>query len=118
MSEQKPIADPRYVFDVEWYDPQADINRFYRLTYFPQESAIEMWDKKMNRTFLKKVEVEGISIKDLYVGATVTIFSRVLKITGYANLATQNLQRSSRESTFAMIKPDCYQHFGKIIDAV
>lgn len=88
MSAQKPITDPRYVFDVEWYDPQADIIRFYRLTYFPAESAIEMWDNKMNRTFLKKVEVSGISLDDLYVGATVTIFSRVLKITGYSNIAT------------------------------
>jgi hypothetical protein len=46
MSITKPIAEPRYVFDVEWYDPQADILRYYSLTFYPTDSGVEMHDKK------------------------------------------------------------------------
>lgn len=56
----KPIKDERYVFETEWYDPQADIIRYYRLFYFPVDNAIEMYDKKMSRIFLKRVEIPGI----------------------------------------------------------
>jgi hypothetical protein len=46
------------------------------------------------------------------------VMSRVLRIAGYADHATAAKFVQERESTFAMIKPDCYQNFGKIIDAV
>ena len=36
----------------------------------------------------------------------------------YGDIATKNKQTVQREHTFAMIKPDCYQSVGKIIDAV
>lgn len=44
--------------------------------------------------------------------------SRVLTVTGYGDVATEFKQSSERQTTFAMIKPDCYQHMGKIIDQV
>jgi len=114
----KPIKDERYVFEVEWYDPQADIVRHYRLFYFPVEGAIEMYDKKMERPFLKKVEVPGLSLKDFFIGARVTIFSRVVTVVAFGDIATQVKQSVERESTFAMIKPDSYNNFGKIVDAI
>lgn len=53
----KPIKEERYVFEVEWYDQQADIIRYYRLIFYPLDNSIEMYDKKMKRVFLKRVEV-------------------------------------------------------------
>ena len=108
----------RYVFEVEWYDQQADILRFYRLFFFPNDNSVEMYDKKMNRVFLKRIELPTLKLSDLFVGAKVTIFSRVLHIKEYGDIATATKQGSERESTFAMIKPDQYQNMGKIIDAV
>lgn len=58
----KPIKDERYTFETEWYDPQADIIRYYRLFYFPVDNTIEMFDKKMERIFLKRVEVQGVNL--------------------------------------------------------
>jgi len=77
-----------------------------------------MYDKKMARIFLKRVELPGISLKDLYVGAKVTIFSRVLNIVSYGDIATQAKQNTDCQNTFAMIKPCSYQNMGKIIDAI
>ena len=115
MSFTKPIKDERYVFETEWYDPQADTIRHYRLFYFPTDNTIEMYDKKVQKIFLKRVEVPGLALSDFYIGAKVTVFSRVLTVASYGDLATQNKQCNERESTFAMIKPAAVQHAGKII---
>ena len=77
-----------------------------------------MFDKKTHNIFLKKIEAPGLKLSDLYVGAKVTLFSRLLCVTEYGDVATAVKQSGQRESTFAMIKPCSYQNFGKIIDAV
>mgnify|MGYP000707400247 CR=1 FL=1 len=77
-----------------------------------------MYDKKMNRMFVKRVELPTVKLSDLFVGAKITIFARILNIQEYGDVATARKQSVERESTFAMIKPDSYQNMGKIIDAV
>jgi len=114
----RPIKEERYVFETEWYDTQADIIRYYRLFYFPTDNSIEMYDKKMSRVFLKRVEVPNIKLSDFFIGAKVTIFSRVIHICEYGDIATNSKQSNDRESTFAMIKPCSYINMGKIIDAI
>jgi len=114
----KPIKDERYVFETEWYDPQADIVRYYRLFYFPLDQTIEMYDKKMQRIFLKRVEVPGVALNNFYVGSKVTILSRVLHVAQYGDIATETKMNGDCERTFAMIKPCSYQNMGKIIDAI
>ena len=118
MASTKPIKEERYVFETEWYDQQADILRFYRLFFYPLDNSIEMYDKKMCRVFLKRIVEPSIKLADFFVGAKVTIFTRVLHVTEYGDVATKNKQCGGRESTFAMIKPCSYTNFGKIIDAV
>ena len=49
-----------------------------------------MYDVFNKRIFLKRTEIPGLKIEDLYVGAKVTILSRVLKVTDYADLRTRN----------------------------
>jgi nucleoside-diphosphate kinase len=77
-----------------------------------------MFDIKVGKVFLKRVEVPSVKLADLFVGAKVTIFSRVLTIVSYTDIATQAKQANDCERTFAMIKPCSYQNMGKIIDAV
>ena len=55
---------------------------------------------------------------DLYVGSIITVYGRQLKIVDYGDVATRRKFETDRQRTFAMIKPDCYQNIGKIIDAV
>ena len=77
-----------------------------------------MYDKKMCRVFLKRVQYPNVQLSDFYQNSKVTIMSRVLTVVGYGDVATEAKQSNERQSTFAMIKPDCYQHLGKIIDKV
>jgi len=64
------------------------------------------------------MEIPGLKIDDFYVGAKVTILSRVLKVTDYGDVRTRNRFEQTRSRTFAMIKPHAYQNIGKIIDAI
>ena len=104
----KPIKEERYVFETEWYDQQADVIRKYRLFFYPLTNSIEMWDKKTQSVFLKRIQCPGLQLSQLFVGAKVTIYSRVLTVTEYGDIATAVKQSGGRESTFAMIKPCSY----------
>jgi hypothetical protein len=47
-----------------------------------------MYDKKMNRVFLKRIELPSLKLSDLFVGAKVTVCSRVLNVKEYGDIAT------------------------------
>lgn len=108
-------AEERFVFNVEWFDSQASIIRKYLLTYYTSDNTIEMYDWKNKRGFLKRCEYAGINLGDLYIGSTITVYSRQLKVIEYADDFTYKTFTSARESTFGMIKPDAYLNIGKII---
>ena len=54
------IGEPKFTFEVDWYDQQADIIRAYRVLYFPVTSSIEMFDVKNARIFLKKQQIPKV----------------------------------------------------------
>merc|ERR1711904_59149 len=108
----------RYAFDVDWFDHSAGLVRKYQLVYYPKGSQIEMFDVKNRRTFLKKCEYPSITVKDLFIGATVSIYSRQLKVSGYSDEFTANKLQPRQEKTLAIVKPDGYAHLGKIMDAI
>lgn len=77
-----------------------------------------MYDVKNNRIFLKKQQIPSIQLNDFYIGAQVSINSRVLKVTDYGDVHTRKHFETNRQRTFGMIKPDAYPNFGKIIDYI
>ena len=54
----------------------------------------------------------------MFIGATITVYGRQLLLKDYGDVATRKRFEVDRQRTFAMIKPDAYQHIGKIIDAI
>lgn len=46
------------------------------------------------------------------------IHGRQLKVMGYCDEFTRKKFEGTKSKTFAMIKPDCYNHMGKIIDII
>jgi nucleoside-diphosphate kinase len=111
-------AEDRYVLFVEWFDAQADLIRRYMLTYFPRDSTIEMYDQKNKWFFFKRSEYAGITLGDLYLGATLTIHSRQLKVIEYGDVHTRKAMESSKSRTLGLIKPDAYNQMGKILQMV
>jgi nucleoside-diphosphate kinase len=79
-----------YGFVVEWFDNQAALARKYIFKYYLLNGEIEMFDMKSRRTFLKRSPVSDVQLEDLYVGGTVTIHSRLLKIVDYSDPFTKN----------------------------
>ena len=67
---------------------------------------------------MKRCQYPGLALTDLYVGSTVTIYSRQLKVVDYADVFTRQRFEVQRSKTFGMIKPDCYNHIGRILDII
>jgi len=111
-------AEDRFVFHVEWFDQQADVIRRYMLTYFPRDNSLSMYDTKNNRSFLKRSEYAEVSLADMYLGSTLTILARQLKIVEYADDYTRKALENMKGRTLAMIKPDAYNNVGRILAAI
>jgi hypothetical protein len=61
------------------------------------DGHVELIDAKTNKMFLKKcLPAEDITLKDLYVGNTVTVFSRKLRIDAFANPFTERALGTAR----------------------
>ena len=118
MATTTTLGEQKFTFETEWYDNQADIIRPYRVIYYPNLASVEMYDVKNNRIFLKKQQIPSLQLDDFFLGAQVTILSRVLKVTDYGDVSTRRQFEAQRQRTFAMIKPDCYSQMGQIIDCI
>jgi len=95
------LGDDRYTFHLDWYDEQAGIIRKYFLYYLNVTNTIEMYDVKNQRIFLKRMEIPGLALDDLFVGAKVTILSRSMKVTDYGDVRTKHHFEANRTCTFA-----------------
>jgi nucleoside-diphosphate kinase len=111
-------SEERLVFHVEWFDQQADVLRRYLLTYYPRDNSVSMFDPKNNRPFLKRSEYAEVSLAGLYIGATVTVLARQLKIVDYADEHTRKIVENMKCRTLAMVKPDAYNNVGRILHAI
>lgn len=108
----------RYCFITEMFDQLAGIVRQYQLYYYTDDNSIEMHDIKNKKVFLKRIINQDISLKDLYLGSDINIYSRKLTIVEYGDPFTKKAFEENRSSTYGMIKPDAYMNMGKIIDLV
>jgi nucleoside-diphosphate kinase len=77
-----------------------------------------MFDLKNRRVFLKRCPNPNVTMDELYVGATVTVYARQLKITEYADVYTRNKFESRRGKALVLVKPEAYIHMGKILDVI
>ncbi|XP_076753169.1 nucleoside diphosphate kinase homolog 7 [Xylocopa sonorina] len=108
----------KYIFEAEWYDKRASILKKFYLCYYPFDNTVELFDIKARKTFLRRTKCEGIQAKDFYVGATVAIFSRSIKITDYADCATRVKLQTKMQKTFAMVKPNVIDKLGEILKCI
>jgi nucleoside-diphosphate kinase len=68
--------------------------------------------------FLKRSHATELKYSELYIGSTVTVYARQLKLVDYGDVFTRQHFARGKSTTFAMIKPDVYAHTGKIIDSI
>ncbi|CAH0592560.1 unnamed protein product [Chrysodeixis includens] len=105
----------KYAFIGEWYDNQASLIRRFNVFYYPTDDTLEMYDLKSRKTFVKRVKVNGITLDSFYIGCTVYILGRLIKIIDFACENTRNKLQKDMQITFAMIKPMPTKTAGKIV---
>eukprot|EP00455_Lapot_gusevi_P023336 TRINITY_DN2425_c0_g1_i1.p1 TRINITY_DN2425_c0_g1~~TRINITY_DN2425_c0_g1_i1.p1 ORF type:complete len:405 (-),score=100.67 TRINITY_DN2425_c0_g1_i1:56-1171(-) len=108
----------RYSFYTEWYDAAAALNRTYTLFYYPADKTIEMHDVKNRRAFLKRCEYPSVGIRDLFIGSTITVYARQLRVVDFADEFTRKTFAVQSGRSVLVIKPDAFDASGKILDAV
>lgn len=104
-----------YSFLVEWYDPYSTEIRRYTLLYHTGSQSVEMHDNKLHKLFLKPTKIEHIKLSDFYLGGSVTIFSRTLRIIGFADEFTRRSLECNSERCLVLIKPDVVCKAGEIL---
>lgn len=108
----------RHAFEAEWYDKVACMLKKFYLYYYTSDNTVELFDLRTRKIFLKRTTCKGIQAKDFYIGAVVTIFSRSMKITGYADLYTKNILERQLERTLVLLKPDVVEKMGEILKII
>lgn len=84
-----------YSFECDFETPEA--TRKLNLYFYPRDQSLELYDKGMRRTFLKRTIVEDITLDDIYIGANLTIFSKVIKVRDYGNAETKRLMSNLKQ---------------------
>ena len=80
--------------------------------------SLSQFDLKNRRTFLKRCAYPSISLKDLYIGAQVSIYSRLLKVVAYGDQFTTAKLTVVKGRSIALVKPAGYESWGRIITAI
>ncbi|PHJ18514.1 nucleoside diphosphate kinase [Cystoisospora suis] len=107
--------DNTLVFRVTWYDRQADLTKDLILSYHRADNSVELYDPKLRRLFLKRTPA-AVPLEDqLYVGNTVVVVSRQLKIVDYADERTHSALAPRLQKAVVVLKPHAHEHMGNVL---
>lgn len=107
--------DQRFTFLAEYFDAQASMVRQYQLIYHAGDQTIEMYDIKNKRVFLKRCPYPSLDQKELFVGSTVTVYSRQLKLSAFGDEATTQHFAANAGEFFFIIHSGGLNHAGEIV---
>jgi len=110
--------DEKLSYIVTWFDELSSMDRTFNLFFWPSESSVEMHEIRNKKLFLRKLKTTDIKESDLFIGNTITLLSRQLKVTGYADEFTKEKEKHIQESTFGLIKPGHMSEMGMIIQDI
>ncbi|BFZ06110.1 hypothetical protein BsWGS_09149 [Bradybaena similaris] len=113
------VDDARFAFVVEWYEEIAARTRTFQFFYYSSSKSIEMFDIKTRKMFLKtNLSACPIELQDLYIGASINVLGRQLRIVEFGDEFTKRKLMSRLERTLGFIKPDTLDKMGDIIDII
>lgn len=115
--EQYDYSD-KLSFLAEWFDYEASQYKKFILNYFPYDQTVELFDRQLNRMYLRRCCVEDVSPKDIFVGNTIFVYGRRIKITDYADCRSQNYVGKTKEHALVIIKPSLFDKLGEILSYI
>lgn len=86
--------------------------------YYPKDNTMGMYDIKNHRTFLQRTRNDAIRQESLYIGGTINLNARQLKLVEYGDEYTRRKFGSYKEKTLALIKPDAISKMGSILEDI
>ena len=127
--------EDKLCFLVCWEDVNAGLMKNFHLYYYPHDKSVEMFDLKTKKTFLKKTENANIKkgcrsnmlkrvalwhvlSADLYLGNSIVLYSRTLKIVDYGDEFTRNNCAGWSESTFLLLRPEGIPQTGLVLTQI
>lgn len=108
----------RYSFVVDYFDPHANLTRSYQFFYYIEDDTIEMYDLKTRRMFLKRCAYPSLNVKELFVGATINVFSRPLKVVDYGDEVTRNCFSKDAAEIMVTVSESGMLQAGNIVSAL
>ncbi|XP_014211956.1 nucleoside diphosphate kinase 7 isoform X2 [Copidosoma floridanum] len=108
----------KLIFQTEWHDRVASTLKQFYLHFFPSDSSVELIDFNTKKTFLRRSKCDGVVIKNLHIGATFTIFSRSLKIVGFADNNTKHIMSVMLLKTIILLSTDVTKYLGEILQII
>ena len=106
-------------FIVEWFDPHPQICKKFVLKLHCHTNDVEMRDIQTKRTFLSKTKLPpSLDKSDFFVGASILLLSRDLKVIDYADVATRTLLENVNERTICVLSPALYDQLGNVVSLI
>lgn len=114
-TSQKYNYTDKLSFLGEWFDHEAAFHKNFIINFYPFDNTVELFDKDLNRMYLKRASCDGVTVEDLFVGNIVRIYGRQINILDYADCKTRQFVGKTKEHTFGLIKPGAINKLGEII---
>lgn len=102
----------------EYFDYKSSYHKNFVINFYPSDNSLDIFDKDLNRMFLKRTRSDDIGMKDLFIGNTIRIYGRQIKVTDYADNHTKNIVSKMRECTITILKPGVIHKLGEIINKI
>ncbi|XP_030374955.1 nucleoside diphosphate kinase 7 [Scaptodrosophila lebanonensis] len=108
-----PKDDIRLAFVAEWYQVEAAIIRTFVISFHVRDNAVEVFDQRTKKIFLRRTKVPELSQRDFFVGSKINVFGRQFDIIDYADDMTRVTLAKYRKKGFVLLKHSMWaKHLG------
>lgn len=106
-------------FAAEWFDPIArEVTKLW-LKFFLEDGTIELIKNGIKQSnFLKRIHYPQVTIQDMYIGSTLSIYNRVIILTDYANSGTRDYLLSREVHFMCVVRKDALEDLTRIFKVV
>ncbi|EDV30211.1 uncharacterized protein Dana_GF23065 [Drosophila ananassae] len=116
MKPAIPVTERRLAFAAEWYHAEAGIIRPFLITYYVSDKAVEVFDQRNKRTFLRRTKIPELTQRDFFVGSKINVFGRQFDIVDYADEITRTNLAKYRKKGFILLKNNMWaKHLGNFL---
>jgi len=110
------MANRILAFLAEWFDPQAQHVKTFRLNFYP-DNTIELIDIELKRTTLKRIYCPDIPAHRMYVGSSINLYAKQLHLVDYADEGTSKYMQDAQGCGFAfLLPPESTRVVGRVLE--